>query len=685
MTASQSIASFDIFDTVLTRAVSPPSALFTFLGNVLSSRGLIAISPERFVHARIQAECTASANRMRHSGIAEIYLELVFSLGLPRELVGQLVNCELEVESELIRPVPGARNRIWQSVAEGKRVIFVSDMYLPSEFLTHLLGRFGLWPSGARCYVSCEHSCSKSSGQLFRKVLAECGAKPRALHHLGNDSIADVRGARRAGCSSELFTPCNPNRYESTLGLACIDTQGVAGALAGASRLARLSTEVPTPDKKSLVEVASGVVAPVLISYVSWILRQARDRGLRRLYFVSRDGQILFEIAKQLNTVWKSGLELKYLYGSRHTWHFAALKEFGPREFRWLFMGGPRFSIRNLLSRLRIAPEEIRDVLARAGFLESTWEVNMSPDDIDVMKGVLLEPSVHALALARARSQREMVFQYLAQEGLDDCNGSAIVDVGWVGELHESLCRILQDAPGAGELLGFFFGLRSNPIDINPRNKVAYFFDQRDLVGYANAIPSLTDLVVLLEMFCSADHGLVIGYERTGQIISPVLQSASNNSVIDWGLETVLATVLSTCDHLRRILPQEITVDLRAVCLSLLCSFWKWPTKPECIAWGSYPFETDQTSRESYPIARALRWSDLQTMLRHGSLYPLGVRWTRACLVLTKMPLALVLNSLRVARRAQLAFGDVSAGRRDVSSVVSGVLNSLRRISGTAT
>ena len=45
------IASFDVFDTVLTRAPGSPEAAFLALGRRLSRAGVVAVMPAEFAHA----------------------------------------------------------------------------------------------------------------------------------------------------------------------------------------------------------------------------------------------------------------------------------------------------------------------------------------------------------------------------------------------------------------------------------------------------------------------------------------------------------------------------------------------------------------------------------------------------------------------------------------------------------
>jgi hypothetical protein len=55
-------------------------------------------------------------------------------------------------------------------------------------------------------------------------------------------------------------------------------------------RAARAAVEVTSEQGTAIRDVAAGVAAPALVGFVIWMLEQARQRGLLRLRFLSRDG-----------------------------------------------------------------------------------------------------------------------------------------------------------------------------------------------------------------------------------------------------------------------------------------------------------------------------------------------------------------------------------------------------------
>lgn len=314
------LLSCDVFDTVLTRVVGTPSALFLILGKRLAARGLIRGSAEAFARARIEANRRARANAGRGVGLADIYNELQFALGLTDAERDAIRAAELGLEAELLRPVPGAAERLAQARAEGLAVAFLSDMYLDSAFIRGQLARHGLLAEGDGCYISCEAGCGKEDGRGYRLMAQAEGVALGRMIHRGNDPVADVAAARAVGIEVEPFLEGNLNRYEKALDSHSYATEGLSSVMAGAARLARLSIPASGRREVALRDVAASVGGPMIVSYVMWLLLRARQLGKRRLYFLAPDASILMRVAESL--VPRLGLEceVRYLHGGREAW-----------------------------------------------------------------------------------------------------------------------------------------------------------------------------------------------------------------------------------------------------------------------------------------------------------------------------------------------------------------------------
>ena len=49
-------------------------------------------------------------------------------------------------------------------------------------------------------------------------------------------------------------------------------------------------------DDKLLKMLGIEIIGPVLFSYVNWIIKHAQKNKVTRLYFLARDGEILYKI-----------------------------------------------------------------------------------------------------------------------------------------------------------------------------------------------------------------------------------------------------------------------------------------------------------------------------------------------------------------------------------------------------
>jgi predicted HAD superfamily hydrolase len=126
----------------------------------------------------------------------------------------------------------------------------------------------------------------------------------------------------------------------------------LAARFADASRAARAVVDVGSEREAAIRDVAAGVAAPALVGFVIWIQEQARLRGLRRLRFLSRDGQVVHELMRRLAPVAGAGMDLEYVYSSRLTWSLAATQPEQRPETSWLFNSFVKSNAADVCARL---------------------------------------------------------------------------------------------------------------------------------------------------------------------------------------------------------------------------------------------------------------------------------------------------------------------------------------------
>lgn len=648
---------FDVFDTVLTRTVGNPTALFGQLGTRMRDEGLTTCDPMIVADARARAESWLSNRLGRGPRLIEVHREVARCLGLPEKVSERSYDIELDIERTASRLVPSAAEQI-QSARErtdGGRVGFVSDTPLPGRFVVELLTAARVWREGDLCFCSADAGADKHSGRLFPIVAAAVGVEPGAIVHRGDNSWNDIGMARMRGFQAELSREARLTRYETALETHANGTGGLTSAMAGASRLARLGA-TSRGAQRDVAAVASGVFAPLMIGFALWLVQQARHRGLRRMYFVSRDGELPMRVAQPVFARLAPEVEIRYLYGSRAAWHLASAEPDSDRPVAdWLTDPlDTEVTPRQLLARVRLTVEDARSADPSLLYKADRVDTLLSVTERDeILAGLQSGPLADLLA-GQTKLQRDLVVDYLRQEGLGDDVPTAVVDVGWMGRTTRSFDDIVESAGLPSVDAYLFLGLNAGADRLSgPRVAArhdAWLYD--DDAGHGIPRPLPAGHVLLVETMCTGTEGSTMGYRREGERLVPVLLSPRNSPALEWGLAEVQDIVLSTARLLAEVNPTDPEVDLRAACVDVAASFWDDPSAAEVQAWADFPYDDTGQVDGQHPLARPIESRFVLGQLRSGHvrLRPVA-SWQAGTTALSSLPWRLTMAARRVSSR----------------------------------
>ena len=625
------ILSLDVFDTALVRACGAPQALYLWLGRRLVQRGVIRCTPEVFARARSRAERQVwhrEGGLDARVGVEDFYREVIRSLWLDAGLIHTLVEAELELEEQCLMATPAASRLIQAARESGSQVVFTTDTYFSREFVVRQLQQHRLWLPGALCLASYEYDGSKATGSGFEELLGTTGASPSEILHAGDNPHSDVRMPRRFDINAHFLGEGRLNQYEELLDQASWDTSGLGAALAGASRLTRLSVPAETEREEAIRDVTAGVAAPVLIGYVLWLLHRAHDLGLSRLYFIARDGQALADIAGILVERLGWTIEIHYLYASRRTTNLAATFEGNDEELAWVFRERSHASPETLLAHLDIAWEEVTGLIDGATVHRST--PHTSDEASCAIAGALRSKQGQALLLERAAQRRRTVITYLRQEGILDGGRYGLVDFGGIGTQMRALYDLMVHE-GAPAPSMFLIGLDSltdarlpQHLDTGPwlEKTECYLYDHRRNLGYRRR----RGFGTCVQMFCAADHGTVTAYKQCDGRVEPLFSPDVSDSLIAWGLpvmQEALRHVAKTLAIERDLV--DLRADLREISSELIGVFWSTPTREEAVAWGAFPFVgAEAEGGQARPLATRYSWYQIVRDTLRGSFPNLG-------------------------------------------------------------
>ncbi|MEJ7800523.1 MAG: HAD family hydrolase [Ilumatobacter sp.] len=441
------VVSFDVFDTCIGRAALDPTDLFVLVperAEVDIGHLSVGLDPGSwFRRVRIEAERTSrTATQRGEVDLTAIYRELLPAIPQP-ELLDVLHRAELELEFELSLPRLDVRRLAIRAHDEGRRVAYLSDMYLPSSVIRSLLDQSG-FPAGD-VLVSNEIGCSKASGEAYEHLRRHTGVPADRTLHVGDNLRVDGLSAAKRGvrplvierATLDLRRPLETHPVPETapIGDSIVLGMAVNGATNG-------------PDSASVARrVGSIALGPCQLAFASWVAEQVDDD--EHVMFCSRDMRDVQAIFDRIAARDERAIDTTYLEVSRRSIGMPALAggiEPGDREF---LIGG----------RGLIAEAELWGRIGLGHVVDGTAGAHrpLAPDDREhVWTRMLAETDT---IVQRAMDELDELRAYWAANDLPTAGSAVVVDVGWRATMQRSLVRCI-DLMGFGlELRGLYLGL----------------------------------------------------------------------------------------------------------------------------------------------------------------------------------------------------------------------------------
>jgi predicted HAD superfamily hydrolase len=313
---------FDVFDTVITRSTALPAGIFDIMQEKLAQvdyHDIPAYIRDHFGLLRKNAEKPASGRKKILSSTGEVCLRDIYSClanaaALTEEQTDRLIELEKESEYSCSAGIDENIEFIRNLRAAGKRVAFVSDMYLDSAFIRSLICKHAPDFADIPIYVSCEYGVGKASGYLFEKVLeAEC-VKADETEHFGDNADSDIAGSKKAGISNRLYSFEQLTNWEERIPET--NSSAIVQMAIGTARNVRLNHKLSLSGT-----MGASYTAPALFPYVRYVLEKCIELDIKSLIFIARDGAVLKEIADAIlcsdDKGKFTGVRTKLIYTSR--------------------------------------------------------------------------------------------------------------------------------------------------------------------------------------------------------------------------------------------------------------------------------------------------------------------------------------------------------------------------------
>ncbi len=487
------VISFDIFDTLIKRDVSAPTLIFDVVERRYNRR-----HPEVPIGGFRKPRTEVERSVRENNASREVTLDEIYErLGQNKEYADakrlfELKRIEIEVELDYCEPNIPVMELYYQCLSEGKRVIIVSDMYLPKAVIEQMLVKCGI-TRYERLYLSSDIGKQKKTGQLYDYVIGELGVKPSDILHFGDRKKADNLIPRIKGIGSFYVDPVMRN------------TAFISGETIKNGRTPLfpfINNRLPLyQDKGEMFRWGYEALGPLLLGFTTWVHEQITDKKIEKAYFLARDMNIVIQVYRKI-------------YGDEGTAYLevsrASLrKEYVVRknDLSSVFdtMGRREYTARKLLEELQIDDTEAERICNASGIV---------PEEVLLPKTNLMQqfPAFNRCVLELLKEQDDHIADYLDSFGMFQSGNHALIDIGW----HGTIQNMLETITGS-KFEGLYFGntKRNNFPDMSISGY--WFTEKRE----KDALPYVS-MITILEVMLFNQIGTVLGYEEKDEKTVPI-------------------------------------------------------------------------------------------------------------------------------------------------------------------
>lgn len=438
--------SFDIFDTLILRDVAGPTDVFDLIGKKLGITD--------FRRKRTEAEQRARAEK--NNGEVNIWEIYKCFDGVSESDIEKYCAYELSAELSVCHPNPALRD-FYRKCLVKKKIVLVSDMYLPAEMMVKILEKCKI--SGYdKLYISCDVGVSKRDGGLYRYVAKDLGINEKELVHIGNDIMSDFLCARKLGVRTLKIRTRAENMY---LGKVSARQSRKSRKFADIYRLINTSTNSSKRFQDFYYRFGYENFGILLWGFTNWLMKELRANGIEQTIFLARDGYILKQAYDLMG--FSSEIPSRYLEMSRRS--IRTSSSFSqPQTYEKalsLMLLPSRISVRQMFDCWGLSVDDYEAQIR---------EAEVDRDEVFWSKLLKQEPRTRKLydlvkedIIRNATEEKQTMVEYI--RGFDFDRKTAIVDIGYGANIQKELIKALCAEGISSEITGYYLCLDERAAD----------------------------------------------------------------------------------------------------------------------------------------------------------------------------------------------------------------------------
>lgn len=534
--ADKKYVSFDIFDTVITRPFFTPSDLFYLLDDIYDEDR----SNTSFHTIRVEGEegCRRKlcGGQKEDVTIDEIYAYISENYGISKELCLRIKQREEDLEISFSRSRKAAHEIYDVALLSGKKVVFISDMYLKKETIEKILVKNG-YHGQEEIFVSSEYGKLKSTGGLFRQAAQTLQTDLRDFIHIGDNLVSDVETSKSLGVTAIYFpkacdvfegrvpaletNSCSAigkkaagiyegqNGFEKISGYGCMIAMVANRYFDNPFRFFHPMTDL----NMDAFLVGYYVLGMDLAAQIHWIEKVRKNKGASRIIFTARDGYLLKQAYDFYLRICGENVKTEYRYASRKAMLPLMLEK--QADFMNLPVVYSKYTTDMLLELLAFCTtDSARDKWDRI-CKENKIESGKFFEDIGEYHKFIQLFLKNKYDKVKHKKYKKKIKMYWSEIKDTDM----IYDMGYSGSIHNAIVSAAKKRPVAL----FIHTDKDRHVTLERRNGFT-------IESMLDSIPNISGLM-REHFFSDIENGSCVGYQEMNEKIVPIVEAEKRNYV----------------------------------------------------------------------------------------------------------------------------------------------------------
>jgi HAD superfamily hydrolase (TIGR01549 family) len=520
--------SFDIFNTAILRDVLIPFDVFELVQKQYES--IYQRSLTNYAQQRQKSEKKARKKAWQQRQVAEVTFEEIFDCfqkdyDLDVDLVSTLKQLEIEAEINICHRNAYIFSLYRYCLSEQKKIVFISDMYLPLNTIEQILRSSG-YTEFQKLFVSADFAKTKSRGDLYQVAIEKLECSADEILHIGDNYQSDIVSAQNNGLKTYY--------YEDPLKRSLKDRKfkreklskvfnvhhSLEESVCLAAIINKYYSQPNSQENNFWYDLGFKNLGILFLSFIGWLHATVKKDGIEKIFFLSRDGYIMKRVYDLTAEVFDRPPEAEYLYASRRALNIPSIKKLDEVALDFLASGTSVLKVSQFLSRAGLEPKLYLEQLQRVGLNKLDEEIITSEQHQKLRTFYqLIAEDIENIAAC----EREKTTQYLTSINFFKKPKIAVVDIGWHGSMQYSLTKIVNALDQEIDVKGYYFATKAGAKKNQEKGMrmSSYLCDCDNPTYYGNTIRLSTEI---FEFIHSAPHGSVIKYGSERGDMKPVLE-----------------------------------------------------------------------------------------------------------------------------------------------------------------